>query len=217
MIKNRTIILTIGFCLASGMSGKLSAQDSEIQNVIKTNIFGYFVGQYQFAYERTLNEKVSVQLNAGYIYTNSVSSNAIYGSSYKLNYYGFIIIPEVRYYLRPVRDAIPIGFYTGTFVRLKFITENLTDTSNPLGTDVSRTEKASVIGGGFVAGYQKLLMNDAFSFDVAIGPQITSRSSSITYKNGALNASNPPPSYNTVGEEAFSSKFIGYKAKFAWL
>ena len=41
----------------------LSAQSDGPGQVVKANPFGFIVGQYQFGYERALNEKFSVQIS----------------------------------------------------------------------------------------------------------------------------------------------------------
>jgi hypothetical protein len=171
--------------------GKKSKQK---QHVIKFNVVGVLTGQYQLAYEHGLNDKMSLQLSAGYI---SLSSSQTWdASSYSSTTSGFIIVPEFRYYF----SEMPKKFYVAPFARIRSTTEKLTDTSSPIGKDVSYTNKTLSIGGGVVLGGQ-FLIADAVAVDIFIGPQYKSRSSKRTYDNAA------------VTDDDFNSKFVSFKIK----
>jgi hypothetical protein len=161
-------------------------------NAIKTNLIGLVAGQYQLAYERAINEKMSVQLSAGYITYDG--SQTLGSDSYKMDATGFIVIPEFRYYFA---EGLK-GAYAGAFVRYRSATEKYKDVSNPIGTDVSRDTKISSIGGGAVLGYQALI-SDALVIDIFVGPQYKTRSTTNTYKTAG------------VTDDDFNSKFIDVK------
>jgi len=170
------------------------SQAQEKKNVIKFNALGVLGSQFQLAYERGLTEKVSIQLSAGYITYNS--SQTVFSNSYKSKNNGFIIIPEARYYFKEALD----GAYLGAFARVRSVNTDLTDTSVPIGIDVSREEIAMTVGGGIVVGYQFILA-ERIVIDLFLGPQFKERSSSNTYKTYG------------VTDTDFNSKFIDFKVK----
>lgn len=187
-MKKITIILATFFCFAI-----FNAAQAQIKNnVIKTNLIGILGNQYQLAYERAFNEHMSAQLSVGYISTSS--SQTIGSNSFESKTSGVIIIPEFRYYF----TEAPKGVYVAPFARIRLVSEDLTDTSNPLNTDVSFEEKVSTVGGGAVFGYQ-FLIADAVALDIFLGPQYKSRSSSRTYD------------VHGVTDVDFSNKFIDFK------
>lgn len=161
-------------------------------NVIKTNLVGILGGQYQLAYERAFNENMSAQLSLGYITTSG--SQTTLGNSYESVTSGVIIIPEYRYYF----SEAPNGVYLAPFARIRMVKQDLTDTSNPINTDVSFEEKVTTVGGGLVIGYQ-VLIAEAVALDIFLGPQYKSRSSSRTYD------------VDGVTDDDFHHKFFEFK------
>ena len=130
-------------------------------NVVKTNPFGFFVGQYQFGYEAALTDNISMQVQAGVLAGSGDASlidstgNTI---TAQISRSGFILIPEVRYY--PSWSACE-GFYiaaSGRFRRAKAkIEEELLYERN-------------VSGGAVTIGYQ--MNKNGFIIDSFIGAQI---------------------------------------------
>jgi hypothetical protein len=194
-IMKKSILLSTAFTVLFGLLS-LSASAQDKKNVIKTNLFGAFAGQYQLAYERVLNENSAFQLSAGII--SRTGSQTMGVNSYESKTSGFIIIPEYRYYLGKEKES-PKGFYVAPFARMLLRTNNLTDKSeNTSSVDVSRKEKVTAVGGGVALGYQALIGN-VVSLDFAIGPQYKSRSTTTTYNQAG------------VTDEDFNSKFIDFK------
>jgi len=188
-------------------------------NVIKWNPWGVIAGQYQFVYERALNEKMSVQLSAGYI--TFPTSQTIITNSYEAKTTGFIVIPEFRYYITNSKYPAPKGFYLAPFARIRAVTQDLDDINvDPaFEKDVSYIDKVTTISGGVVLGGQALIA-DVLSLDFFIGPQYKTRNFTRTYDDPALNAPYDPAlntlnntDYELVGDEEFDSKYIQIKIK----
>lgn len=130
-------------------------------NVVKTNPFGFFAGQYQFGYERALTDNFSVQLQAGIlvgegsVFVTDTSGNT---ETVSFNRSGIILIPEARYY--PAGNACE-GFYLAASGRYRLA--KATVDSDPL---YDRT----AIGGALTLGYQWL--GDGVMMDLFVGPQL---------------------------------------------
>ena len=82
-MKKSNLLSTALVVLFGLLSINSFAQDKK--NVIKANLFGALVGQYQLAYERVLNSKSSFQLSAGVV--SRTGSQTMFENSYngKLN------------------------------------------------------------------------------------------------------------------------------------
>jgi len=172
-------------------------------NVIKTNIFGVFAGQFQLGYERVLNEKMSVQLMPGLVtFSSSGSSSDFFGTdTYSATTSGFIIVPEFRFYPTYAKNDVPKGFYAAPFFRLRMVTQDYYDTGlYPDYKNVSYVDKTTTIGGGLVLGYQ-FLMGDVFSFDIFISPQYKEKSTNRTYDDP------------NVTDDDFNRKYLQLKVK----
>jgi len=210
-MRKYTLIQTVAFlflCITSlhVNAQKRSEKDNIRQNVLKTNVLGYFAGQYQIAYEHGLNENVSVQLSAGFLSGGTTNAN------YKNKRTGFILIPEVHYYFN---GNAPRGFYVGAFARYRHANNKLTDaswTAGGTGTDqdLSRKRKVNSIGGGAVLGYQ-VISRGGFTFDIFGGPQFKSRTYNTVYANADLNERSTTGGFDSLGDEFFSQKYTDFK------
>ena len=151
-MKNSLLILIA--LLLSTIS--LSAQSDGPGQVVKTNPFGFFGGQYQFGYEHALSDKISVQMSAG-VFTGSGSAtdSALVTVTSKRS--GFIVIPEFRFY--PSGNACE-GFYIGALVRYRTVSWTIDDID---------WYNRDVFGGAAVLGYQ--WYGDGMMVDVFVGPQ----------------------------------------------
>lgn len=157
--------------LAMGTTA-LQAQEQEGTGVIKSNPFGWFAGQFQFGYEHFLSEKLSVQVMPGVIFSNTTvtqGDSLFVFESFDATRLGFIVVPEVRYYLG---DVAPDGLYIAPFGRLRTVKTTVDQ------DDVSTRTRTS-IGGGFVLGYQYQLAN-GLTGEVFLGPQFKSSTTEYT-------------------------------------
>ena len=165
----RTILLMA--VLAMG-AFSLQAQEQEGTGVVKSNPFGWFAGQFQFGYEHFLSEKLSVQVMPGLIFSNTTvtqGDSLFLLESFDATRLGFIVVPEVRYYLG---DVAPDGLYIAPFGRLRTVTTTVDQ-------DDASTRKRTSIGGGFVLGYQYQLAN-GLTGEVFLGPQFKSSTTEYT-------------------------------------
>jgi len=135
----------------------LSAQSDGPGQVVKANPFGFIVGQYQFGYERALNEKFSVQMSAGLLVGEGSATDSLTMETSTAKRSGFIVIPEFRFY--PSGNVCE-GFYIAAIARYR------TSTLSINGDDLYTK---NVMGGATVLGYQLSL--DGMMIDVFLGPQ----------------------------------------------
>ena len=150
----------------------LQAQEQEGTGVIKSNPFGWFAGQFQFGYEHFLSEKLSVQVMPGVIFSNTTvtqGASLFVLESFDATRLGFIVVPEVRYYLG---DVAPDGLYIAPFGRLRTV-------KTTVDQDDASTRTRTSIGGGFVLGYQYQLAN-GLTGEVFLGPQFKSSTTEYT-------------------------------------
>ena len=199
------------------MVGLASAQ--QYNHVVKTNLLGYFAGQYMFGYEYMLNENMSVQLVPGFISRNSdqtrmdydINSGTRYNQRYEQLKSGFIAIPEFRYYAAPDATGAPHGLFIAAFARILSLKYDLTDTGDPEYFDygssldvytiesanVSRIDERTVLGGGITIGYAYYTSSGAM-VEAFMGPQFKNATSSRTYANFVS---------VEAGDDAFDAKF----------
>lgn len=187
----------------------LQAQDRN--NILKTNVIGYFNGQYQLVYERALTPNFSAQLSGGVIASQSEGASIINGTEYKYENQrsGFIAIPEVRWY--PGANQME-GFFIGAFGRFRQVTNDLSDLSTPKGSegiaqDLSRERKNTALGGGMTVGFQ-WISDGGITLDLFVGPQYKSRNSSTSYDITALNEKSVNENSELEGDYLFNQKFL---------
>ncbi|MDA8696066.1 DUF3575 domain-containing protein [Flavobacteriales bacterium] len=132
------------FILLMVIGLQVQGQEQEGTGVIKTNPFGWFAGQFQFGYEHFLSEKLSVQVMPGLIFSNTTLSDTslFILDSYDATRLGFILAPEVRYYLG---DVAPDGLYIAPFGRFRSV-------KTTVDSDASSTRTRQSIGGGIRIG-----------------------------------------------------------------
>jgi hypothetical protein len=137
-------LLTLFILIAT--TSKIFAQ--ERKNVVKMNLFSLAAATFNFAYERALNEKTSVQLDVAY---TGVSSGGV-------KYSGYQIQPEVRFYFS--QKGAPSGFYLAPFARYRSlgVSAQAADV-DAYGNVTTVTDKMTwnSVGGGLVLGGQWLL------------------------------------------------------------
>lgn len=160
----------LSLCVIAFLSWVFTLNTAEAQvknNVVKVNLFGMIAGQYQLAYERSINENMSVQLAAGIISRDWEIAIGSTDQTQEDN--GFIIIPEWRYYF----STAPKGAYAGAFFRYRTVTNKIEYTTldqNLNEVDATLEATRSAIGGGLLIGYQ-VLISDAVGIDIQLGPQ----------------------------------------------
>jgi hypothetical protein len=124
-------------------------------NVVKTSLTAPLIKTYVFAYERVLNEDMSLQLGFNYFAGWKIGDS-------RLN--GFSVTPEFRYYLSESKMA-PSGAFIAPFVRY-----GSTGIKSGEVGDVDFSEASiSLIGGGLLIGTQRLF-KDVISLEAFIGP-----------------------------------------------
>ena len=187
-MKNRIITIFITFVIIPSLKAQ--------KNVLKGNIFSPIVKSASFFYERSLNEKSSIQI--GYFYNWDKPDFNLFGG-FGIEWSGFGITPEYRYY--PSRKALN-GFYLAPFLRyIQYTSEHSFEIGFHNQTTfnwVSNIENQSAIetniGGGFLVGHQWIL--NFFSIDTFIGPCLIKRSTQVSGKS---------TEYTGYDEEDFTS------------
>jgi Protein of unknown function (DUF3575) len=193
------------------------------KNVVKFNLFGAFAQSYTLAYERVLNDKMSVQLSVGYR-TFKVYDINLLTTEEKLTYSGPTIVGEFRYYVTNASKDVPRGFYVAPFVRYGSYTYkySYTDT-DPSYSAYNETAKYTItsIGGGAMLGYQWLIA-DRVSLDVFAGPQYKSKSISNiteTFANGTTTTISSANGGTLVSDKGFGGPVgarVGFNVGFAF-
>jgi hypothetical protein len=126
---------------------------------VKTNPFGFLIGQYQLGYERALSDNFSIQMSAGMIVGGGSVDHILTNERYTSSKSGFILLPEVRFY--PGGDACE-GFYLAALGRYRTVTK--VKTAND-----EKYQSKDEIGAAAVIGYH--YYGDGVMIDVFLGPQ----------------------------------------------
>ena|SRR5436190_3488011 len=193
-MKKITVLALAIFAMALSNSSFAQVKD----NAVKVNIVGAVIGQYQLAYERALNEHMSVQLSVGYV-TRSYDLAPVYTSKTS----GFLVIPEFRYYFKESLQ----GAYAAAFFRYRGVTTTYDFLDETYDYDYE--EKRTSIGGGLVLGYQALI-SDAVVFDIFLGPQFKSASYKAKYDDNTLGTG----FYDTISFKGVEDSGVGVRFGF---
>lgn len=152
----------------------LSSAGQEVPNRgwVKTNPFGLFVGQFQCGFERPVTDRVSVQLTGGIVRSNLELNTddlesllSINTSLNAVDWIGFLVMPEVRYYLSE-NMGVGKGFYLGAFARMRSIQRTMT-------TNFVGVQYRTAVGAGAVIGGQ-FTISEHVRGDLFLGPQVKS-------------------------------------------
>ena len=165
------------FCLGLAMAegGIVHAQDGGGRVQIKTNPFGWFAGQFQVSVEKPFSKHASWQLTSGIVRSNlelnTSDLESLLGVKTSLNsvdWLGFVVVPEVRYYLSPEATK---GFYFGVFARVRSIRRTMV-------TNFTGVQRRTAVGAGLVLGGQ-FQMGKRVRGDLFLGPQVKSVTTTI--------------------------------------
>jgi hypothetical protein len=155
--------------------GIVHAQDNGGRMQIKTNPFGWFAGQFQVSVEKPFSKHASWQLTSGIVRSNlelnTSDLESLLGVRTSLNsvdWLGFVVMPEVRYYLSP---EVMKGFYFGGFARVRAIQRTMV-------TNFTGVQRRTAVGAGFVLGGQ-FQMGKRVRGDLFLGPQVKSVTTNI--------------------------------------
>ncbi len=166
-------LLCLGLSLAG--EGIVHAQDNGGRMQIKTNPFGWFAGQFQVSVEKPFSKHASWQLTSGIVRSNlelnTSDLESLLGVRTSLNsvdWLGFVVMPEVRYYLSP---EVMKGFYFGGFARVRAIQRTMV-------TNFTGVQRRTAVGAGFVLGGQ-FQMGKRVRGDLFLGPQVKSVTTNI--------------------------------------
>ena len=155
--------------------GMIHAQDDGGRMQIKTNPFGWFAGQFQVSVEKPFSKRASWQLTSGIVRSNlelnTSDLESLLGVKTSLNsvdWLGFVVVPEVRYYLSPEATK---GFYFGGFARVRSIRRTMV-------TNFTGVQRRTAVGAGLVLGGQ-FQMGKRVRGDLFLGPQVKSVTTNI--------------------------------------
>ena len=149
-----------------------AGQEVSDRGWIKTNPFGLFVGQFQCGFEQPVSDRMSVQLTGGAVRSslelNTDDLESLLSINTSLNavdWVGFLVMPEVRYYLSENR-GVGHGFYLGAFARVRSIQRTMT-------TNFVGVQHRTAVGVGAVIGGQ-FTISEHVRGDLFLGPQVKS-------------------------------------------
>ncbi len=192
-------------CLLFFVMGHSFAQKADPKNVVKIGFPVVFVGSLNLAYERAINEKVSIQIAGGYRhivddygFTWSDPDNSRVDDS-KI-YSGYTLVPEIKYYLTNTTWSAPKGFYISAFGRYgKYDVEFKDNTTNT--NDYNATYSYTESGGGVLGGFQFIIAK-VFVMDFYIGPQFKLRTlQPIIWEDARIAKTNPKTASSYIGIE----------------
>lgn len=124
-------------------------------NLLKTSLTAPLIRTYTLAYERMLNDEMSLQLGFGYFGGWKLGDSKIDG---------FNLTPEFRYFLSEKKVA-PSGGFVAPFLRYG----STGIESGEEGTEDYAKAGMTTIGGGVLIGVQRLF-KETVSLEAFIGP-----------------------------------------------
>ncbi len=143
------------------------------KNVLKHNVYGHLnfiegVKTYGLSYERAVKEKFSWSISASYgTFRRDQTSVVSTGTTEKLSFTGFDIIPEVRWYIFSNEyKTAPMGFFLGPYAKIMFLEEEYARLVSE-EFDVLAQEQGWLGGLGFATGYK--LGTDPITFEILGG------------------------------------------------
>ncbi len=152
MKKVKTILGVI--CLAIGVN-------ASAQHDIKMDFFGFVIEQYGIQYEKVLNDEMGVGADINY---HNYTIGGGFGDD--LEFSGFNIVPEFRFYFSPEDGAD--GFYVGPYLKYKRATSNGFNFYDSEG--IYRKGDKTTTGLAFGVGVGKKWVADAgFIFETYFG------------------------------------------------
>lgn len=174
-MKKVLFIISIALISSINQNQAIYAQEVFPKNIINVDLLRLIIPQYQFSFERIINNKFSAGLSIGYIrkkdYYTEFGSTIFYISKTS----GYIFIPNFKFY---VKQMAPKGFYVEPFIIIKFLSIQFLDSSvasriyfNNTMKDVpniSHNEKRNSLGGGIVIGYNHFI-GDHVNIDYFVG------------------------------------------------
>jgi hypothetical protein len=183
---------------------------SDVSNVIKFNPLALVFSRYSLAYERVLNENMSLVMEGAYVNQNINLGITEFGIT------GFRVSPQFRYYITSSRKGAPRGFYAAPYVEYSNYKMSITQQFDPLGTGDEGVEASisfSLFGGGACLGYQ-WLVGDVVAIDLYAGAGLA-----LGGVKGSLNigdeSSSTPVATPSVAGAGFSPNF-GFSVGFGF-
>lgn len=168
----------IFFILALIFSGTIYSQETEENNKnfneIGIELTGILDGQYQLFYERSISNNWSLGMGVGYKSdTGIINISGIDSPHIKtedVNYSGFKIIGEGRYYIKGINDNGMTGFYVGAFAKHSNFNSDILGTytdEDEVIFALDLTGDFSITSFGGLVGY-KLSVWECFNIDFLI-------------------------------------------------
>lgn len=140
------------------------------QTIVKLNPLSLIFVTGNFAAERTINDKSSVQLGLAY------SGFKLGDGEFKTSYNGFSVVPEYRFYVTD--KPAPAGFFVGPFgVFRSYTTKQTVPASFEEGSYEAKSN-IKIFGGGLNAGYQ-IVTDSGFTVEFFAGPCFSSSTSKV--------------------------------------
>lgn len=181
---------------------QLVLENKQEKNQLKTNLLGHFGGQYQLSYERFLLQKrFSLQCSAGFFKQKVIrSGNTDDGQiSYKSDALGWLLQPEIRYYLLSKIKFLNHSYLATSFRYRKGKTK-IADISRPMDMDMSAKAHNITKSTALVFGYQRIIKKYV-CLETFGGLQYRMRNSKKTFHS------------NSISETQFDEKFASIESQ----
>lgn len=159
----------------------IQGQELQNENVSKNEVSlmlsDLIRGSYQLRYERLMGKHFSVNLGLAYksedglLKLSGINRDKI--KTGDITYSGFVVIPEVRYYLNNSGNYAMNGFYFGAYLKHSNFQSDLNGTyinDDSESFEIAFDARIKVTSIGFMVGY-KLVLSKKFTLDFLIaGP-----------------------------------------------
>jgi len=144
--------------------------DKVYRHVVKTDPLSYLMGYYKFMDEIKFSKRISGNFILGYL-SKGLADEGFTDQNIKSN--GFIVSPELRFYLLPKNKESPEGFYIAPWIRyeyerIKVKGMDMSTWAYSSPTKTSTNVNINALGFGINLGIQ-LIASKFFSIDFFSG------------------------------------------------
>jgi len=187
------ILVFVSACYNSYAVSK-ATEEAKRDTVQRLNEIGLVItdlvdGSYQFRYERKLGNHISVGLGSafkgkeGLVSISGIDKERI--KTDDINYSGYKLIPDVRYYLNKTQQFELDGFYFGLYMKYFHFNSDIKGTYITASGEIYSLDfdaKINILSTGLMLGY-KLAVSRRFNIDFMIlGPGTSNHSYKLVNK-----------------------------------
>ena len=181
-MKNVSLIFILIFLSTIAYSSEKNTASEKADTISRKNEIGLVItdlvdGSFELRYERKVGQHISLGLGtalkgkSGLFSISGIDRERI--KTGDINYSGFKLIPDVRYYLEKTQQYELDGFYFGAYSKYFHFGSDLNGTyisKDQTNYDIAFDAKINILSVGLMVGY-KLALSKRFNIDFMIlGP-----------------------------------------------